>query len=148
MKTIITVILIVTALGCTRDTGVVTLEQTHIRQIAETAMQKQTNVTYSVKEMEFNSIVTFSCPRSDLDTITVAYTVPKTKQPVESDPSLVSIVGVRVVLDMQGKVHAVIQKRETFGSVLLQKYEQERYGKDANNQQHHYSETRGGSPQG
>ena len=121
--------ILVFAVGCSRDGRVVTLDQDRILQIAESAIQSRTNVTYSIDELELNSIVTFSCTRPERDSITVVYTVPSTKQQDDADASRVSIIGVRVGLDMFGNVRTVIQKRATFASALMQKYEKIRFGK-------------------
>lgn len=130
--------LMTVAAGCVRDHRVVRIDKARILQTAETAIKGRQDVTYPFDQLELNSVVVFSSAGEKVESITVVYTVPTTEQTVAVDsngiPTQVSVVGVRVSLDMAGHACGVIQKRETFPAALMQKYKQVRFGKtnDAN----------------
>lgn len=138
MKTILIAMLMVVASGCVRDERVVRTDKARILGTAETAIKGRPDVTYPFDQLELNSVVVFSSAGEKVESITVVYTVPTTEQTVAVDsngvPTHVSVVGVRVSLDMTGRVCGVIQNRETFPAALMQRYKHVRFGKtnDAN----------------
>jgi len=138
MKTILIAMLMVAATGCVRDSRVVRIDKARILRTAETAIKGRPDVTYPFDQLELNSVVVFSSAGEKIESITVVYIVPTTEKTVAVDsngvPTRVSVVGVRVSLDMTGRVCGVIQNRETFSAALMQTYKQVRFGKtnDAN----------------